>query len=128
VSALSRLQPGDPVEEIDDEAESGVVEGETSAKSLQPRHGGQLTGCEPYGTGRVARRFDQPESDEAPHHVGMEPGQSGKGVQVEASGSGKGVGRHRCRLGSNVETRASSSNNLRSSSLGVAGTMMRTSA
>jgi hypothetical protein len=125
--ALCRLESLDAVEQVGDEAEGGVVQAEAGAQPLKASHVADLTRSEPQFALGVTRSRHQSEGYEATEHVGMQACGASKPVEIEAPRSRQGVG-HRRALGSNVETRANSWNNRRSSSLSVAGTMMRTSA
>src|SRR5256886_75857 len=91
-----------------------------------------LAGREPEPAGLVPARLKQPEGDQPPYQLRMQPGGAGEGLEVQAPpGQDRRLGErigHRCLLGSKFDAAASCSNSRRSSADGRAGTMILASA
>ena len=77
------LQRRDAVEQVDDEADGGVVEREAGPQPLDPGHRGDLAGREPQPPRRVAGGVDAPEGDQPADQVGMQPAAAREGVQAQ---------------------------------------------
>jgi hypothetical protein len=66
-----RLQCGDAVEQVDDEGEGGVVEGEAGSQALEPGGGGEVRQGEPQLAAGARGSVEKAEGDEATDEVGV---------------------------------------------------------
>ena len=70
-SPLQPLELRDPIEQVDDQAERGVVKVQFPVQSLNSCHRGNLRRREPEGTLSIPSDLEQPECGEAPHKIRM---------------------------------------------------------
>jgi hypothetical protein len=128
---LQPLELRDPVEQVNDQAERGVVEVQFPVQSLDSGHGGHLGRLEPEVTLGISSHLKEPESQEAPHKIGMYAGEACKTVQAQPERAGEWVsllGGHRWSLGLNAERSRSSSKSRLSSADNDVGTLICASA
>ena len=119
-----------PVEQVDDEAEGCVVDGQAGPQPLDPGEREDLGGGEPQVAVRGTLRFEQAEGDQPPDVIRMRARGPGEGVHVQEEDGGPSAdqripdrGGHRRLLGSKPDTAASCSKRRRSSSVNRSGTI-----
>ena len=121
----------DPVEQVDDQAERGVVEVQFAMQPLDSGHCGHLRRLEPDAALSVPGHLEQPKSDEAAYQIRMYAGDACITVQAQPERAGEWVsplGVHRESLGLKVERCRSSSKSRRSSGDSDVGTLICASA
>src|SRR5262249_491571 len=124
------LQLVDPIEQIQHEPDGRVVQRQGAVQALDPGHDVRRTRPEPPPPGAAPVRLEQAEPHVALDELGVQAGLRGETFETQPYGSAQRVGRplDPPRLGSNVDTAASSDSSSRSRGLGASGTMTRTSA
>ena len=80
---VGRLEFGDPVEQVDHDADARVVEAEPGPESFDPRDTGERTRTEVQLAGWVGVGVQQTKSHQPAYEVRMQAGAAREGVEGE---------------------------------------------